>query len=392
MTNELLSVRVLSLQVVMSSTELLSQAGSGQPATSSPAAATAAAPADPGVFAAFRVGEATGSLRCSQLQRGWREPHALVVRTSADVASASFETRVDTMREGTTAAIGFMTRVQHASVAAATQRRSLGDGVVDTDRKDQGGAVDAQEAASVPASLHAARLKLRLPPPSAATAAAFPVNSPPASDFTAEQTRAMLRTRHRQADGPGDSGRVLLRVRVHVASTTAAVAAGPNVKAPLLRAMITAVGFSGASPGLPDGARSSSAAATPQMAETLSEHEGPPLQQSKTPTSASVWLQRTGGVHRGGLIADLPWHLSAASVVAEVDAVQRSDCVKAASDSMQGERGRGAATGIAVPAERQISTLRHLLTVGQVTAEAIATAKRRASPSEPLDSLQLQGE
>ena len=378
------------VQVILSSTELLLQAGSGEQsattaAASSPSAAATTTPVEPGVFAAFRVGETTSLLRCSQLQRGWREPHSLVVRTAGDVASAGLTTRTDTLQDGTAAAAGFVARLQHAMVAEAAQGLP-GDEGANVSRKIHDGTAGAQEGVLGPAPDPAAAPGFRLPPPSPATAAAYPLDAPPASDAGVKHARAAHRTRDKRPGGPDDSGRVLLQTRVHIASTSAVVAAGPDVCAPLLRATVTAVDFAGASPGLPDGPRSSSAAATPQLSETLEEDRGPLHRASKTPTSASVWLQQTGGVRRGGVLADVPWHLSIASIIAEVDSVDGAEGVKTAPDGVQDE------PGTAVPAKRQVSTVRQLVKVGQVTAELITTAPRLPSPGQTSPSLLLHGE
>ena len=387
------------MQVVLTSTEVLLQAGSSQPAAataalSSPAAvmATTPAQAELGDFATFRVGEATGSLRCSQLQRGWREPHALVVRTAANVASAGFTTRVDTLRGGTAAAVRLMARLQQAKLAAAAQQPSLVEGASTASRL-QGGASNSRQGAPAPSADPAAMPNLQLPAPSPATAAAYPLDtSPVPAAGEGKAWAAHTMTRLRPPKGLEDSGRILLQARVHVAETTAEVLAGPAADAPLLRASVAAVGFSGAPPGLPEGTRSSSAAATPQVSETMAEDREPPYQPSKTPTSASVWLQRTNVIHHGGLIADVPWQLSVASITVEVDAEDRADGPKAASDSLQGEPDMTGFSGIPALVERQVSTLRQLLKVGQVTADLMAAAQRQPSPSQPSASLLLNGE
>ena len=383
-------------QVIVSNTELLLRAGFGVPppaatAACSPAAALLPEPSVSGVFAAFRVGETTASLRCAQLQRGWREPLALVVRTVADVASAGFTGHLDTLRDGTAAALGAAARLQQSTAAAVSNSMSgTAMGLAEEHRASDGKlAADSAHASTVE---HA---RVRLPAPSPATAAAYPVRDPLV--ITHEPAQPAYRLGFRRAVGPEGSGKVLLQARLHVASTTAELTQGFAPAAALLRATIAGAGLSGASPSLPAAPRSSSAAATPLASATIAEHGDAPRQPAQTPTSASVWLPRTdGGAHGGGVFANVPWQLSMATITAEVApaiGVEGGEIGDAARGNQHSIAGSGsAAITVPVSGVQQTRPLRQLVKIGQLTVDVVAMAQQQLPPGEPLAAVQLQGD
>ena len=388
---------MLMAQLTISTTEVLLRAGTEMSAAA-PATANSAVtlppsePVESGGFATFRVGETTSSLRCAQLQRGWREPHALVIRTGTDIASADFISRLNGLRDGTAAIVATAARLQQSAATTAVQSSADAGRGVATPKSTS---VDQTigESAEAAAGQSAPVISCRLPAPSPATAAAYPVSEPPDTAAATAPVQAAHRPGFKRGARLEDGGRVLLQARLHIAAATAELTQGPRLAAPLLRATVAATDIIGASPGLPTATRSSSAAATPQASEAIPEHEGAPRQPAKTPTSASVWLQRTNdGAANGGLIAVIPWQVSVASVIAEVAAAESGDSSKAGDGScLSGRSGSRAKTNM-LPAEaEQCSVLRQLLSVGQLTAEMIVAAQQQPSV-ETSAPLQLQGE
>ena len=383
-------------QVIVSTTEVLLQAGSGvltaaSSVASSSAAATLPAATSGGAFATVRVGETTSSLQCAQLQRGWREAPALIIRTGTDIASAGLSTHLDNLKAGTAAALAFAARLQHlAATTAAQSSPSAAEGITQEQVPPDGKVIHRRDP---PASGdNASATSGRLPAPSAATAAAYPVTCPPDASAAPEPAQVAHRPGFRRANGPEDGGRLLLQARLHVATTTAELTQRPASALPLLRATIAAAGVSGASSGVPAGPRSISASATPQPSGSIAEHEDAIRQPAQTPTSASVWLQRTDGGARGGnVIANTPWQFSVASTIVEVAAPDREGAEKAAGDSGHSDASGGtAATSLPAAAIHAHSALRQLLMVGQLTVDLLATAQQRRS-GDASAQLQLQG-
>ena len=381
----------------MSSTEVLLRAGSTAPlatstATNSPSAALSSEPTDERGFATFRIGETTSSLRCTQLQRGWREPLSLVVRTAADVASAGFTSHLDELRDGTAAVVALAGQLQQSGATAAAQTLSVATmGVAENPEAE--GEVTADRAQAGPVA-HSSVPNLVLPAPSPATAAAYPVVDPPDQGPAAKEPfRTAHRPGFRQAGRPEGSGKVLLQARLHVASATADLTEGAASAAPLLKATMAAVGLSGASPGLPAAPRGGSAAATPQGPENIAEHAEASRQPAKTPMSASVWLQQTnGGVHGGNVLTSVPWQLSVTSITTEVAAAQGGPTDGAACSGRDSDLNSGLASA-SLPAlvGRQPSTLRQLLRLGLLRADVAPMAQQQPS-GDSLPAAQLQGD
>ncbi len=381
----------------MSSTEVLLRAGSTIPlatsaATNPPSAALSPEPTDDRGFATFRIGETTSSLRCTHLQRGWREPLSLVIRTAADVASAGFTSHLDGLRDGTAAVVALAGQLQRSAATAAAQTLSVAAaGVAEEPQAEGRVAADKAQAGAV---AHSSVPNLVLPAPSPATAAAYPVVDPPDKGPAKEPVRAAHRPGFRQAVRPEGSGRVLLQARLHVASATADLTDGAGSRVPLLKATMAAVGLSGASPGLPSAPRGGSAAATPQGPVTIAEPGTATRQPARTPMSASVWLQQTdGGVHGGSVFTDIPWQLSVASITTEVAAAQGSGAADGADHSSRdSDPSSGlASTSLSALVIRQPSALRQLLRVGRLTADVAAMAQQQRA-GDSLPAAQLQGD
>ena len=385
-------------QVIVSNTELLLQAGCGMPppaatAACSPAAALLPEPSVSSGFAAVRVGETTASLRCAQLQRGWREPLALVVRTVADAASAGFTSHLDRLRDGAAATLAVAARLQQAKAAAESNSELS---TVTASAEEHSALHDklAADSAQSPSVDHAHN---RLPAPSPATAAAYPTNDMPDAVKGQKPVQAAFRLGFRRAVGPEDSGKVLLQARLHVASTTAELTQGFAPAAALLRATIAGAGLSGASPSLPAAPRSSSAAATPLASATIAEHGDAPRQPAQTPTSASVWLPHTdGGTYGGGVFANVPWQLSMAFITAEVApaiVAEGGEIGDAAHGNQHSIAGSGsAAISVPVSGVQQTRPLRQLVKIGQLTVDVVAMAQQQLPSGEPLAAVQLQGD
>ena len=388
-------IGTLLMQVIVSCTEVLLRAGSTAPLTTlaaanPPAAGLPSKPPEDRGFGTFRIGETTSSLRCAQLQRGWREPTSLAVRTATDIASAGFTCHVNGLRDGTAAVLALAGQLQQSAATAAEQTLpDVTTGVAEEPSSEGKVVADRAQAGAAANSLVPT---LMLPAPSLATAAAYAAVDPPDNGPATVPVRVAPRPGFRQAVRPEGSGRVLLQARLHVASVTAALAGGADQQLPLLIATMAAVGLSGTSPGLSTAPRSSSAATTPQGPETIAEHGSVSRQPARTPMSASVWLQQTyGGVPGGNVFTHVPWLLSVTSITTEVAAAEGRAADGAAYSSRDSDPYTGiASTSPSVKVIRQPIAMRQLLRVGHLTANVAATAQQQpAGDSGP--EVQLQG-